>query len=153
MGRRVFLPAAVGPAAAYVIDRSWGRDLEAKARAMAGSQPEVSRQLLAAVAQFRESGRQWFEAEFEGNGSGLQAGSGSSEVPLTAPGPGLGGPPSSGLTTGEVATRLGRSDRQVRNLIRSGQLVATKEQGDWVIDEVSVLMEIERRRSDDRIPA
>lgn len=152
--RRPLLPAVVGPWAAYVISRDFGDALTAKARQLAKVQPEVSAQLDAAVRQLREAGRQALEARSGVSGNGAQAGGGTAEVPQSGAGARSGRPPSTGLTTRQVAARLRLSERQVRNLRFDGLLVATWKGRALVFDEVSVALEIERRRSagDDRRP-
>lgn len=153
MSRRRPVPVPlVPPWAAYVIARDFGAQLEQKARDMAAAQPEVSRQLLVAVEQLREVGRQVVGAQLERRGSGGQAGGGSAEVPEPAGGSELGCPPSPGLTTGQVAAMFEAagfriSDRQVRNLIAGTVLVATWKGRAYVVDEVSVAREIERRQA------
>lgn len=141
--RRVFLPAVVPPEAAYVITRDFGVALEAKAQAVSAANPELARQLWLAVASMRESARQ----RFAGGGSAVQAGSGNAEVPCEVDRSGSGRGPSVvvGLTTGEVAVKLRVTRRQVLNLIEGKRLTATWRGRGWVIDEVSVAMELDRR--------
>lgn len=136
----------IPPWAAYVIDRDFGKEIEAKARSMASTQPVVSKQLQVAVEQLREIARQVGEAGF---GSAVQAGDGSSEVPDSGEASESCSPPRCppGLTIRQVATRLERSERQVRNLIEQKRLVATGRGRGRRVDEVSVAMELERRRS------
>lgn len=142
MTGRPVLWAVVPPVVAFVIDREVGRALEVKAAAMRSHHPEVAHELLVAVAQLRESGRQY--AATRSGGSGSQASGGSAEVPEARGGSGSEGPPG-GLTTQEVATRLGISDRQVRNLIAEERLVATRGRRGYVVDEESVALEQDRR--------
>lgn len=58
-------------------------------------------------------------------------------APLTAPYLLL-QPSSVDLSLEEAATRLGKSVRQVRYLIKNGQLTATKIGGRWVIDDAAL---------------
>lgn len=141
---RVFLPAVVPPWAAYAIAKECGPQLrELGATLIATGQREMGEQVLLAVASMTEAGRQRLEAHRAvaagGNAALPQAsGRGGSERP-----PGV-----AGLTTGEVAKRLGLKVRQVRNLCQpDGPLLATKRGATYFIDEASVAMEYERRRS------
>lgn len=140
----VLLMPLVPPWAAYVLDRDQGDWLRQKAHSLAATQPEVARQLLVAAEQLREAARHVVAAELV-RGSGAQAGGGSAEVPMSADGSGSECLLGSGLTTREVAVQLRVSERQVVNLIGK-RLAATSVRGRWVIDEVSVAMELKRRR-------
>lgn len=141
-----WLPAAVGPWAAYVMVRdsaAWLRTLEAKGQqlAAAGQPAQVSagRQLLAAVRQIRACARQVHDAA-SGPGSVEVPQRGrcaSSEVHRSS---------SFGLLPAEVARRLNVTVRQVGNLRRSGKLLATRVGQGFVYDETSVAAEQERRR-------
>ena len=142
----IFGPPGLGKTTlAHIIARDFGVLLEKKAESMAVANPQVAQELLLAVAQLREAGRQRLEAG-RGSGSGGAAGDrGSGEVPQSSAVSGSGWPPASGLRTGEVATRLGVTVRQVRNLITNETLVATLRAGAYVIDETSVALESDRR--------
>lgn len=140
-GRRPVPVPLVLPWAAYVIARDCGPFLEQKARELAPAQPEVARQLLMAVEQFEEVGRQVVEA------ARIAAG-GNAALPHDTDRALSRRPPSSGLTTGEVAEVLGLKARQVRNLKRpGGPLSATKVGREFFYDETSVELEAQRRRS------
>lgn len=146
MSRRpVHLAAVVPPWAAFVISRDFGREIERKAAAIAAAQPEVARQLRVALEQMREAGRQQYDAAV---GNRCQAEVGNAEVPSGAGVSASAVSPRFGLTTRQVAERLElKSDRQVRNLIKDQVLSATRRgRGPYVVDEVSVAIEEERRR-------
>lgn len=150
MSRPRLWPATIGPAAAYVIDREVGRQLEQKAHAMKSAQPAVADELLAAVGMMRDTGRRWFEVVVDVNGTACQAVSGTTEVPQRPDRPQSGAPPEihGGVVVARAAERLQVSERQVLNLIADKVLLAGRGPGrgrPWVIDEVSVAMEQRRR--------
>jgi excisionase family DNA binding protein len=143
---RPLLPAVVGPWASYVIAREFGGLLEELAAGYEAS-PDTSvigRQLRAAVGLVREAGRQQWEA----HRARAASVDGSAELPSRAGAARSerGSSVAAGLTTGQVASRLRVTPRQVINLIEGGCLEATRCGRTWLIDPVSV-EDLELRRS------
>lgn len=138
---RPLLAAIVGPFAAVVIDRELGPDLRRKAAAlMALGQDEAARQLSLAADQVREAARQLLERTSV---------SGTAELPQTVESAESECPPRpiEWWPTGVVAEKLGVSERQVRNLAKQpGRLSATTLGGRTLIDPLSVVEEMRRRR-------
>lgn len=135
--------------AAYLMARDQPdalRKLEAKGRAMLGSSgtEAAGRQVLQAVAEIRQAALEWRAREVPGTTSPV----GNTELPHpTEEAASAVSSFTPGLTSGEAADRLDLTPRQVTNLARSGRLVGRRTSGGWVIDEVSVAAELERRRA------
>lgn len=145
---RRLLRATLSPYAAWVLSRE-GRflleALEVRGRSMilAGSE-RGGRELLDAVGEIREAGKAW---------RARVAARGSAEVPRAgsaAESAVVGVVPNrvTDLTVRAAADQLGLTERQVRNLVREGRLVGHQSGAGrpWVVDEVSVAAELERRR-------
>ena len=133
------LNATIDPLTAHLMLSTCSVQLEAEARRLwAAGRPADRRAgqlLLAGVAQLRRAARQLPTSEV-----------GSSEVPIGSDSSGWSCPPGSGLTTGEAASELGVSERQVLNLVRDdGPLLGGRRGGRWVIDAESVIEEKTRR--------
>lgn len=146
--RRPLLSAMVPPYAALVLDREAGEALVRRARDLEGlRQGEAARQLRVAAAQLREAARQLQEVQARA----AVADDGSTAVPSGGWGADSESPPWTGVTTRVAAERLGVKERQVRNLIRDGQLSAGRGPGRaWLVAEESLAAEIERRRGVDQ---
>lgn len=131
----------IPPIAALVIWRDCGRYLKGKAADMAAAQPQMARELLVAIEQLEEVARQVVD--------NLRiAADGNAALPSGPVDAWSGRPPRSGLTTREVAEMLGLKERQVRNLrAPAGPLSATKRGREYLYDETSVELELQRRRS------
>ena len=151
---RADLPWAVmPPEAAVIFVREHGkalRDLEDRARIFAlGGNRAAAQALSLFVAQARHSARCWAEDQrMQRSEVDSQAEIGRSELPIErrpSESETLDGG-STGLTTGRVAEQLGVSQRRVVQMI-GNQLSAIRTRGRWVIDEMSVAEEIERRRN------
>lgn len=147
---RVLLSATVPPVVAYLLVRDHPdvlRRLEAKGRGLvqqSGVGGAAGRQVLASVAELRQASREW-QARFV---PGATSVSGNAEVPRESERAGSGVSSSQpGLTTREVADRLGLTRKQITNLVRGGRLVGHLVGRTWVIDEVSVAAELERRQA------
>lgn len=124
-----------------VVDYLEGRG---QAFAMAGNR-HLGEKFMNFAAEVRESSRTWQEYR-----AALAAAHGRTEVPRARAGAtSVVSSFTSGLTTREVAEQLQISPRQVTNLVRVGRLVGHRRGGVWVIDEVSVTAELERRRDAD----
>ena len=140
--------APMPPQVALVLVREHDRllrDMETRAeRLRAAGDPGSACVIRLWVRQARASAREWTEAH-------RQAGIGSTEVPAAVSPSGSssngGCGARSGLTTGEAAESLGVSVRRVVQLIDAGRLSAARHRGCWVVDELSVAAEIERRRN------
>jgi excisionase family DNA binding protein len=142
-------PAMVPPWAAFIIARDFPqvlRSLDQKGRALASTgrveHVALGRQLMLGVAYIKKAAREQEAA------AGGTSGVGRSEVPIESADAALDRPPGSGLTTGEVAVKLGVGPRQVLNLIADKRLTATWTGSQHLVDELSVIAEIERRRRD-----
>lgn len=146
-------PAFVPPWAAYVLVRDFpavvaGLQTKGEALVIAGNEA-AGRQLLTAVTFLRKAHREQAAA------ANRVSAFGSAEVPSRGSASQSDRPPPGfGLTPREVVERfevagLKISDRQVRNLCKpGGGLSATKPGGGWLVDEVSVALEIERRQAE-----
>lgn len=148
-GRRPLLPAVVAPDAGYVIARDFGSTLEDKAHSVRAAQPELADHLLAAVAQLRESGRQWHAAVFGTSPTREPGVCGTAEVPQSSQGAESGRPLE--VTVPEAAARLRVSEEYVRKLCHSECLVAVRGPGrgrPWQIDRLSLDLEARRREQE-----
>lgn len=144
----VLLSARVPPAVAYL----WVRDhaeslrvLEAQGRnlVLAPGPEIVGREVLRAVEEIRAAAQLFRDQTLPATSARRNA-----EVPRRVEDAESGAssfPP--GLTTRQVADQLGlKTSRQVTNLIASGRLVGHLVGRGWVVDEVSVARELDRRR-------
>lgn len=144
MGRREeLLVPLVPPWAAYVIDREYGKALEERGRVLASSErtAPIGRDLLLAVRQLREAARRQWEAHEAAGcnpGDAVPAGSGDADVRSSKV---------HSVTPKAAAPLLGVSERQVVTMCQREQLDAVQVGGRWLIDEVSVAAESERRRA------
>lgn len=104
--------------------------------------PDCARELRATWADIRMAG--WAYLDWRDTEVPQSA---AAEVPLGGDGPSLDRPPViAGLDTGEVAMRLRRSERWVRQLCVSGRLLATKRGGQWWVDSASLQVYLEAEK-------